>query len=67
MNSSISTTIINTKKPFSLLNKFRPIKIIVNDKKENLKELPFGWGEGEPPTPDDEIEYIEPSTNSTDN
>jgi len=66
MDSSKPTTVVSTKKPFSLLNKIRPIKIVVN-KKENLKGLPFGWGEGEPPTPDDEFEYIEPSTNSTTN
>ena len=37
-------------------NIFRPLKIMITTKtNNNTNELPFGWGEGEPPTPDDEV------------
>jgi len=35
-------------------NDFRPQPIVVKKKEKNTMELPFGWGEGEPPTPPEE-------------
>ena len=37
----------------------RPVSITIQKKKNSIIELPFGWGEGEPPTPEDEEEKIE--------
>ena len=34
--------------------KFRPLQILLNINGNNIRELPFGWGEGEPPTPEEE-------------
>ena len=41
------------KKP-GLLNRIYPV--IIETKKKQTPELPFGWGDGEPPTPDEEFE-----------
>ena len=60
--SSNSETVTNNK-PNSLFNRLIPKKIVIN-KKENLKELPFGWGDGEPPTPDEEYENLEAQKNN---
>jgi hypothetical protein len=42
----------------NLFNNFRPLPIVIKKTQNNITELPFGWGDGEPPTPEDE----EPST-----
>ncbi len=63
MNSSKSTT-VKDKERTNFFAKITPVNITIN-KKKNLTELPFGWGDGEPPTPDDEYEYKEPPQNST--
>jgi hypothetical protein len=54
MNSSKSAPVFSSIRK-NFINKITPINIEFN-KKKNLTELPFGWGDGEPPTPDDEIE-----------
>ena len=59
MYSSKSTPVLSSIRT-KFINTITPIKIEFN-KKKNLTELPFGWGDGEPPTPDDEIEL--PSEN----
>jgi hypothetical protein len=45
-------------------NSIRPLPIVINKSQNNIKKLPFGWGEGEPPTPEDEEDPIDtkPST-----
>jgi hypothetical protein len=61
MSSNSETVSIN--KPTSLFNRLTLKKFVI-DKKENLKELPFGWGDGEPPTPDEEYENLEAQKNN---
>ena len=41
----------NTSKKY---NEIRPLQININITGNNIRELPFGWGEGEPPTPEEE-------------
>jgi hypothetical protein len=62
MNSSKSTPVLSSiRKKF--INKITPINTVFN-KKKNLTELPFGWGEGEPPTPEDEEVELETPKNN---
>ena len=35
-------------------NKFQQLQIVIKMNDNNIRELPFGWGEGEPPTPEEE-------------
>tara|TARA_B100001758_G_scaffold171495_2_gene148444 strand:+ start:43078 stop:43278 length:201 start_codon:yes stop_codon:yes gene_type:complete len=37
-----------------IFNRIRPQQINIKIDGEHIIELPFGWGEGEPPTPEDE-------------
>ncbi len=37
-----------------IFNRIRSLHIKIKINEINIRELPFGWGEGEPPTPDDE-------------
>tara|TARA_X000001036_G_C20600702_1_gene774813 strand:+ start:1089 stop:1271 length:183 start_codon:yes stop_codon:yes gene_type:complete len=41
-----------------IFNRIRPLHINIKIDDKQIKELPFGWGEGEPPTPDEEDEKI---------
>ena len=42
-----------------IFNRIRSLHIKIKIDDKNIRELPFGWGEGEPPTPDEEDVIIE--------
>lgn len=42
-----------------IFNRIKPLQIKIKINGKHIRELPFGWGEGEPPTPEEEEEKIE--------